>query len=92
MFNGKIQYRIVKKDYFDDATILVPDMQSDNSEDESPHADTIILEESATNIIDEQEENVSVLIDKKFSSVIEYIEKRFQNLEDQIVGLQDVKM
>ena len=34
MFNGKISYRVVKTGPVDDATILVPDMQVDNSEDE----------------------------------------------------------
>ena len=43
-------------------------------EDGRTDADTIILEENTTNIIEKQDENVLVLTDKKFSSFIEYIE------------------
>ena len=92
MSNSNSPYRIVKSDSTDDATILLPDMQADNSEDEKTDADTIILEESTTNIIEIREENVSVLINNKFSSLTEYIEKRFHNLEDQVIGLKNVNL
>ena len=69
MLDGKISYRTVKTDSVDGATTLVPDTQADNSEDERTDANTIILEESTTNIIEKREENVSVLIDKTFSSL-----------------------
>ena len=77
MFNRIISYRIVKTDSADDATILVPDTQVDKSEDGRTDADAIILKESANNIIEKQDENVSLLTDKKFSSLIEYIECQF---------------
>ena len=87
MFNGKISYRIAKKDSFGGSTILVPDTQANTSEDERTDADTVILEESTTNIIEKGEEIVSVLIDKKFSSLIEHNKKRVDNLEDEAIGL-----
>ena len=46
MLNGKNSYRIVRTDSVDDATILVPDTQVNNSEDRRTDADTIILGES----------------------------------------------
>ena len=51
MFNDTFSYRIVKTDSVNDATILVPDTQVDNSEDWRTDPDTIILEESTTNIL-----------------------------------------
>ena len=51
MFNDTFSYRIVKTDSVNDATILVPDTQVDNSEDRRTDPDTIILEESTTNIL-----------------------------------------
>ena len=92
MLNGKNSYRIVRADSVDDATILVPDTQVNNSEDRRTDADTIILGESTTNIMEKQDKNVSALIDKKFSSLIEYIEKRFHDLQNQVTGLQNIKV
>ena len=40
IFNGKKSYRVVKTDSIDDATILVPDTQTGNSEDERTNDDT----------------------------------------------------
>ena len=51
MFNDTFSYRILKTDSVNDATILVPDTQVDNSEDRRTDPDTIILEESTTNIL-----------------------------------------
>ena len=79
-------------DSVDDTTILVPDTQADKAEDQRIDADAIILEESTTNIIEKREENVSVLIEKTFRSLIGYIEKRFHNLEDQVIGLQNISL
>ena len=86
IFNDKKSYRVVKTDSFDDATILVPDTQTGNSEDERTDDDTnaIFPEESTTenNIVEKREESISVLIENKFSSLIQSIEKRFHNIEE----------
>ena len=92
MLNGKISYRIVNTDSVDDATILVPNTQVNNSEDETTDANTIFLEENKTKILEKRDDNVSVLADKKFSSLIEYIEKRFHILEDQLIGIQNINL
>ena len=92
MLNGKNSYRIVKADSVDDATISVPDTQVNNSEDRRTDADTIILGESTTIIMEKQDKNVSALIDKKFSSLTEYIEKRFHDLQNRVTGLQNIKV
>ena len=92
MLNDKNSYRIVKTDSVDDATILVSDTQVNNSEDRRTDAHTIILGESTTNIMEKQDKNVSALIDKKFSSLIEYIKKRFHDLQNQVTGLQNIKV
>ena len=92
MFTSKSSYRIVNSDSVDDATILLPDTQVDNVEDERTDADIIILEESTTSTIEKPEENVIAFIDKKSSSLMEYIEKRFHNLEDQTTGLQNANL
>ena len=81
IFNGKKSYRFVKTYSFDDATILVPDTQTGNSEDERTDDDTnaIFPEEITTenNIVEKREESTSALIENKFSSLIQSIEKRF---------------
>ena len=96
IFNGKKYYRVVKTDSFDDATSLVPDTQTGNSEDERTDDDTntIFPEESTTenNIVEKREESISVLIENKFSSLIQSIEKRFHNIEDKITGFQNMNL
>ena len=96
IFNGKKPYRIVKTDSFDDAMILVPDTQTGNSEDERTDDDTntIFPEESTTenNIVEKREESILVLIENKFSSHIQSIEKRFHNIEDKIIGFQNMNL
>ena len=96
IFNGKKSYRVVKTDSFDDATILVPDTQTGNSEDERTDDDTntIFPEECATenNIVEKREESVSELIENKFSSLIQSIEKRFHDIEDKIIGFQNMNL
>ena len=80
------------REIVDDATILVPNTQVDNSEDERTDANTIFLEENKTNILEKRDDNLLVLIDKKSSSLIEYIEKRFHILEDQVIGIQNINL
>ena len=96
IFNGKKSYRVVKTDSFDDATILVPDTQTGNSEDERTDDDTntIFPEESTTgkNIVEKREESISVLIENKFSSLIQSIEKRFHNIPDKTIGFQNMNL
>ena len=96
IFNGKKSYRVVKTDSFDDATILVPDTQTGNSEDERTDDDTntILPEESTTekNIAEKRKESISVLIENKFSSLIQSIEKRFHNIADKTIGFQNMNL
>ena len=106
IFNGKKSYRVVKTDSIDDATILVPDTQTRNSEDERTNDDTntifrkdddtntIFPEESTTenNIVEKREESISILIENKFSSLTQSIEKRFHNIEDKITGFQNMNL
>ena len=96
IFNGKKSYRVVKTDSFDDATILVPDTQTGNSEDERTVDDTntILPEESTTekNIVEKREESISILIENKFSSLIQSIEKRFHNIADKTIGFQNMSL
>ena len=96
IFNGKKSYRVVKTDSFDDATILVPDTQTGNSEDERTDDDTntIFPEESTTekNIAEKRKESISVLIENKFSSLILSIEKRFHNIADKTIGFQNMNL
>ena len=93
IFKGKKPYRVVKTDSFD-TTILVPDTQTGNSEDERTDNDTttIFPEESTTenNIVEKREESISVLIENKFSFLIQSIEK--DNIEDKIIGFQNVNL
>ena len=56
MFNGKISYRIVETDSVDDTTMLMPVTQADKQEYEKIDGDKIILEERATNIMENREE------------------------------------
>ena len=76
--------------------ILVPDTQTGNSEDERTDDDTntIFPEESTTenNIVEKREESISVLTENKFSSLIQSIEKRFHNIEDKIIGFQNMNL
>ena len=96
IFNGKKSYRVVKTDSFDDVTILVPDTQTGNSEDERTDDDTNIIfsEESTTenNIAEKREESISLLIENKFSYLIQSIEKTFHNIEDKNIGFQDMNL
>ena len=76
--------------------ILVPDTQTGNSEDERTDDDTntIFPEESTTenNIVKKREESISVLTENKFSPLIQSIEKRFHNIEDKIIGFQNMNL
>ena len=81
---------------FVNATILVPDTQTRNSEDERTDDDTntIFPEERTTenNIVEKREESISLLLENKFSSLIQSIEKRFHNIEDKIIGFQNMNL
>ena len=96
IFSGNKSYRVVKTDSFDDATILVSDTQTRNSDNERSDDDTnaIMPEESNTenNTVEKREESISVLIENKFSSLIQSIEKRFHNIEDKIIGFQNINL
>ena len=96
IFNCKKSYRVVKTYSFDNATILVSDTQTRNTEDERTDDDTntIFPEERTTenNIVEKREESISLLLENKFSSLIQSIEKRFHNIEDKIIGFQNMNL
>ena len=99
IFNGKVSYRIVRADPVGDDTLLVPETQEIDGNNE--HVSTVSLEESLTfqlgsSTLPEHQkrddDNISTIIEDKLRSYFESTEKRFIKIENHLTGIGSSKL
>ena len=98
IFNGKVSYRIVRADPVGDDTVLVPETQEIDGNNE--HVSTVFLEESLTSQLESLtlpeyqkrgDDNISTIIENKRHSYFESIEKCFMKMENHLTGISSSK-
>ena len=98
IFNGKVPHRIVRADPTGDDTVLVPETQEIDGNNE--HVSTVFLEESLTSQLESLtlpehqkrgDDNISTIIENKRHSYFESIEKRFMKIENHLTGISSSK-
>ena len=98
IFNGKVSYRIVRADPVGDDTVLVPETQEIDGNDE--HVSTVFLEEILTSQLESltlpehqkrDDDNISTITEDKLCSYFESIEKRFIKIENHLTGIGSSK-
>ena len=98
IFNGKVLYRIVRADPVGNDTVLVPETQEIDGNNE--HVSTDSLEESLTSQFGSStlpehqkrdDDNILTIIEDKLRSFFESIEKHFIKIENHLSGIGSSK-
>ena len=98
IFNGKVSYRIVRADPVGDDTVLVPETQEIDGNDE--HVSTVFLEEILTSQLESltlpehqkrDDDNISTITEDKLRSYFKSIEQRFMKIENHLTGISSSK-
>ena len=93
IFNGKMSYRIVRADPVGDDTVLVPETQEIDGNNE--HAEESITSQLGSSTLPEHQkrndDNISTFIEDRLRLFFESIEKRSIKIENHLTGIGSSK-